>query len=320
MTTSAQDLMRAADTLRALALDEDLKARTLASPVGAALAARAARRYIAGEDVDAALALLDANAARGHLGSVELVGESVREEGVADQETARLVELARRIGDSSRTATISFDLSHVGAVVSPEVGLRNGLAIARAAREAGTHIMVSAEGSDRTDLVLSLVERIADAFPETGVTLQARLHRTPADLLRLEGRPGPIRLVKGAFLEPAGVAHARDSAPMTAAYVDAATRLVRSGHRVNLATHDPRLVERLRDELGSELTGEHVEFEMLQGLGTELLDGLRREGFATREYIVYGPEWWLYVLNRMAEHPERVIAALADLHLGAIGG
>jgi proline dehydrogenase len=49
-------------------------------------------------------------------------------------------------------------------------------------------------------------------------------------------------------------------------------------------------------------------------------DGLRREGFATREYIVYGPEWWLYVLNRMAEHPERVIAALADLDLGAIGG
>jgi proline dehydrogenase len=59
-----------------------------------------------------------------------------------------------------------------------------------------------------------------------------------------------------------------------------------------------------------------VEFEMLQGLGTALLDDLRRRGFTTREYLVYGPEWWLYVLNRIAEHPERVIEAIADI--GAI--
>ncbi len=52
---------------------------------------------------------------------------------------------------------------------------------------------------------------------------------------------------------------------------------------------------------------------MLHGLGTELLDSLRSEGCTTREYIVYGPEWWLYVLNRIAEHPERVLQALADI-------
>lgn len=233
---------------------------------------------------------------------------------VAEREAEEFVNLARRIGDVTEDSTISFDLSHVGSVVSPELGLRNALTIASAAREAGTSIMISAEGSDRTDLVLDLYERVADTFPETGITLQARLHRTPSDLDRVIGRPGPIRVVKGAFLESESVAHPRDSEAMTAAYVETVTRLVSGGHRVNLATHDPVLVTRLRDELGDALRGEHVEFEMLQGLGTELLDSLHRHGFATREYIVYGPQWWLYVLNRIAEHPERVIQALADIN------
>jgi proline dehydrogenase len=68
--------------------------------------------------------------------------------------------------------------------------------------------------------------------------------------------------------------------------------------------------------LGDDLRGDHVEFEMLQGLGTELLDSLNQQGFATREYIVYGPEWWLYVLNRIAEHPERVLEAIVDIGPG----
>ncbi|MDD9151690.1 proline dehydrogenase family protein [Plantibacter flavus] len=313
MLMNDETLSRAADTLRAWALDEDLKARVLAHPEAAAVAKRAALRYIAGEDAASALRLLEANTDRGHRWSIELVGESVRDARVADEQTAEFIDLARRISESDQTATISLDLSHIGSVVSPELGLRNGLALAQAARDAGTSLMISAEGSDRTDLVLSLFEQIADRFPETGITLQARLHRTPADLDRVLHRPGPIRVVKGAFLESTEVAYPRDSAPMTAAYISMVTRLVGSGHRVNLATHDANLVAALEGALGDDLRQPHVEFEMLQGLGTELLDDLRRRGFATREYLVYGPEWWLYVLNRIAEHPERVIEAIADI-------
>ncbi len=316
MLMNDETLSRAADTLRAWALDEDLKARVLAHPEAAAVARRVAVRYIAGDDAASALRLLAANTDRAHLGSIELVGESVRDARIADEQTAEFVDLARRIGAAEQTATISLDLSHIGSVVSPELGLRNGLTLAQSARDAGTSIMISAEGSDRTDLVLSIFEQIADRFPETGITLQARLHRTPADLERVLTRPGPVRVVKGAFLESTEVAYLRDAAPMTAAYIAMVTRLVRAGHRVNIATHDPHLVAALEAALGDELRQPHVEFEMLQGLGTALLDDLRRRGFATREYLVYGPEWWLYVLNRIAEHPERVIEAIADI--GAI--
>ena len=48
-------------------------------------------------------------------------------------------------------------------------------------------------------------------------------------------------------------------------------------------------------------------------MGTGLLDRLHGEGYRTREYVIFGGEWWLYVLNRIAEQPERVLTALADM-------
>lgn len=313
MTITSDLLATAADTLRGWAVDERLKQTVMADPALARIAERVARRYTAGPVAGDALRLLEANGARGHRGSIECVGESVRDTDIAERETDEIIDLIRRLITTGNTATISFDLSHIGSVVSPQMGCDNALRIAQAARNAGTSVMISAEGSARTDLVIELWERISSDFPETGITLQARLHRTPVDLERVTRKPGPVRIVKGAFLETAEVAHPRDSAPMRNAYRAMVRDLVRSGHRVNIATHDERLVRDLRDELGGDLHGEHVEFEMLQGLGTALLDALRKDGLATREYIVYGPEWWLYVLNRIAEHPERTITALADL-------
>jgi len=314
MTISVEALASVADVLRGWALDEHLKATVMSTPALATAAGQIARRYTAGPECDDALRLLAANGARGHLGSIECVGESIRDADVAMLETEAIIDLVNQLASTDGTSTISFDLSHIGSVVSPELGLENALRIAQAARNAGTYVMVSAEGSERTDLVLDLWERITADFPETGVTLQARLHRTPADVERVLRRPGPVRVVKGAFLESEAVAYPRNSAPMYDAYRAMVTRLVRSGHRVNIATHDAALVGELRGELADDLQADHVEFEMLQGLGTALLDKLRGDGFTTREYIVYGPEWWLYVLNRIAEHPERVITALADLN------
>jgi len=313
MTLSPDTLSAAADTLRGWALDEELKAKVMADPALAAAAGRIARRYTAGAHTEDALKLLAANTLRGHLGSIECVGESIRDEHAATRETGVFIDLAARLASSGQRATLSFDLSHIGSLVSPEFGLENALRIAQAARDAGTSVMVSAEGSARTDLVLGLWERLSVDFPETGITLQARLHRTPDDLERVIRRPGPVRVVKGAFLEAGKVAHPRNSGPMFEAYQAMVARLLRSGHHLSIATHDERLVRRIQTEHGQDLRGEQVEFEMLQGLGTQLLDSLRSEGCTTREYIVYGPQWWLYVLNRIAEHPERALLAVADL-------
>lgn len=174
--------------------------------------------------------------------------------------------------------------------------------------------MISAEGSDRTDLVLDLYDELAAEIPRVGITLQARLHRTLGDLERVLRHPGTVRLVKGAFLEHESVAYPRNSVELTAAYLDLASQLIRSGHPMSLATHDDELVNMLIARHGEALKTDAIEFEMLLGLGTDLLDRLHRDGYRTREYVIFGGEWWLYVLNRIAEHPERALTALADLN------
>jgi proline dehydrogenase len=286
----------------------------MSNPALAAVASKVARRYSAGETVGDAIAAAGAAVARGHQASIEYAGESIRTAELARSEAGVFLDLAAAIGAAGLPSTISFDLSHLGLLVDPELAIGHVRQLAAATEPFGTQLMISAEGSDRTDVVLDAYDTLATECPRVGITLQARLHRTPADLERVLRHPGTIRLVKGAFLEPESVAHPRGSSELTAAYVQLAARVVGAGHALNLATHDDELVDTLIAKLGDSLKSPAVEFEMLLGLGTDLLDALQRDGYRTREYVIFGGEWWLYVLNRIAEQPQRVVTALADMN------
>ncbi|UVJ40366.1 proline dehydrogenase family protein [Arthrobacter sp. CJ23] len=303
----------AADVLRAWALDENLKKLVMGSPSMASLAAHVAKRYSGGESIEDVLDSARASMARGHAVSIEYAGESVRDAEVANAETDIFLRLIAELAQSGMACTVSADLSHIGAVVDREQGLRNARRIISALEPLGMTFMISAEGSDRTDLVLGIYEELANAHDNVGITIQARLHRTSADLDRVLALPGPIRLVKGAFLEPEDIAYPRGSVELQEAYLEMARTLIESGHRAAIATHDAELLDKLFTAVPAIYHAGHIEFEMLLGLGTETLDRLHSEGFATREYSIFGGEWWLYVLNRIAEQPDRVFDAIVDL-------
>ncbi len=304
------DATRAAETLRAWALDEKAKAYVMSNPVLAENARRVAARYVAGEDIAAAERAVTRAMARGHQGSIEFAGESVRDSAEAVAATETFITAAQRIGEAALPSTVSGDLSHIGLLVSPDLVRANALAIAQACEAAGTIFIVSAEGSDRTGAVLDVFEWLSARTSSVGITLQARLHRSLEDVDRLLSLPGRIRLVKGAFLEPRSVALPRDSTELGARYRALAARIADARHSVTLATHDESLV---RASLSLVPNAADVEVEMLMGLGDDLLDRLRAEGYATREYCIFGDEWWLYVLNRIAEDPVRVFDAITDL-------
>jgi proline dehydrogenase len=308
----AVDADQAADALRRLALDEDLKQRTMADPALAAVAHRVARRYVGGETIDEAFDRVAGILARGHSVSVEYTGESVRDAALADAETDVFAAVAERIARTGVPSTLSLDLSHIGLVVDPELGYRNAVRLAELTARAGTEMMISAEKSDRADLVLATHRRLCADFDHVGITVQARLHRSVEDLKRVLELPGRIRLVKGSFLEPESVAYPRGSKELHRAYVGFAETLVDSGHPTSIATHDEGIIDVLRASRERTLTADHVEFEMLLGLGTNTLDRLHTNGFRTREYVIFGTQWWLYVLNRIAEEPERLYTALVD--------
>ena len=278
----------------------------------APVARRIAGRYTAGETIETALDAARASVARGHAVSIEYSGESIRDDELADAETEVFLDLTEAIAVAGLPSTVSFDLSHVGSVIDPALGLRNAQRIAAATARLGTALMVSAEASDRTDLVLDLYEQLSDEHPHVGITLQARLHRTPADLTRVLRRPGTVRLVKGAFAELEQTALLRGTQELEDRYLELAQRLIESGQPTAIATHDPRLLKVILTEGRLQPGPGPVEFEMLLGLGTDLLDRLQADGYRTREYVIFGTEWWLYVLNRIAEQPERVFDAIID--------
>jgi proline dehydrogenase len=231
----------AADVLRAWALDEDLKRTVMSSPLLAAVATRIARQYSAGETVDDALAAARRSMARGHLVSLEYAGESVRDAELAQKETAVFIELISTLRAAQIPSTVSFDLSHIGSLVDPDLALQNVRSMAEAIAPLGTALMISAEGSERTDLVLDLYDTLSNEGLPVGITVQARLHRTEADLDRVLERPGVIRLVKGAFLEPPETAYPRGSAELRDGYLNLARRIMKASHPVSLATHDAEL-------------------------------------------------------------------------------
>lgn len=306
---------RAALALRELAVNEDAKARFLEDPLLRPFMERVSQRYVAGSTVAHVVvraAMINQN---GHRASAEYMGESVRDEAVANAETDVFLQLVQAIGEQQLDCSVSFDLSHVGSLVDPELGYHNARRIARAADEIGQEVMISMEASDRTSGIYEIYGRLhdRDGLSNVGITVPAKLHRTANDLPALLRYPGRIRLVKGAMFEPVEIAYPRNSPELASAYRRYAALLLRSGHKCSIATHD----RAIQDELSAMIRAEGIaagpyEFESLIGLGEQNVADLRDAGFATREYAVFGKEYFLYVLNRISEEPVRVYQAIVD--------
>src|SRR5919201_4259250 len=295
----------AAAALRRLALDEQAKAVVLSDPRLRAVALRIARRYIGGESRKDALAAVRRINALGDAATVDYIGESSREPERALAAADEFVGVAAAIADSELDCSLSLDLSHIGLIIDRSFCLENARRVSIAAAEAGTEVMVSMEGYDRVDRIVDLHAALARDDENVGITLQARLHRTASDLEVVLRRSGRIRLVKGAYEVPTDVALAREDERLQNRYIDLARRLVESGHDCSIATHD----EQLLDEIAAMVApgrDSPVEFEVLFGLGDDAISTLRARGLHTRQYIVYGEEWFLYVCNRIAEEPARL--------------
>jgi len=155
-------------------------------------------------------------------------------------------------------------------------------------------------------------ESSPERFENVGITLQAYLRRTPSDLEVALARPGKVRLVKGAFEEPAELATAR-GADLDATYRSLLDRLLLARHPVSVSTHDGEILEHAhRFVAQNALDADPVEFEMLQGVREGRLEGMRQLGYRTRVYLPYGTEWYLYLCHRLAEHPPNILRAVSD--------
>jgi proline dehydrogenase len=302
-----------ANALRALALNEAAKQKVADDPSLLQIARRISDRFIGGENDAEALVTLKRIEGNGHQSTVDYMGESCRDPQLADSETDCFLRLIDQLDQQKLNSSISLDLSHIGSAISFEQGLSNAVRIANRCKQSNREMIISMEGHDRVDITLDIYQKLSEQFSNVGITIQARLHRTKTDLPPLLALPGKIRLVKGAYLAGETIAFARDSDQLQRAYREYAFALINSGHLCSIATHDAAIIRDLSQHLQQlPSPADQVEFEMLLGLGGTQLDQLKQSGYKTREYVVYGKEWFLYVCNRIAEEPVRVYQALVD--------
>jgi len=207
-------------------------------------------------------------------------------------------------------AEISIKPTQLGLDQSEPACLAHYLAIAAKADAAGSAIWIDMEDSTYVDRTLALYEQVKAKHPRTGLALQAYLYRTPKDLERLRPLKPVIRLVKGAYAEPAKVAFPR-KADTDAAYESLAGTMLEWARTQEcvpiLGTHDVPLIARLlarADQLG--LKKGQFEVHMLYGIREREQQRLRAEGHAVATLVSYGDAWYRWYMRRLAERPANV--------------
>lgn len=273
-------------------------------------------RFVAGETLEEALVALERLQSAGLRTTVDVLGESVTSTGeatrAADAYLATLDALAARGLDRN----VSVKLSQMGLGVDPDVCRANLRRILERAAEHDAFVRVDMEDHTTTDATLAIWRGLRDVNRgrgDSGVVIQAALRRSPADVDALIAEAARIRLCKGAYVEPASVAHP-DKADVDAAYATLMERLLVDGTFPAIATHDERLIARAvaftRDH---GIAPDRFEFQMLYGVRRDLQDRLVKAGFGVRVYVPFGTEWYPYFMRRLAERPANVAFVLRSV-------
>ncbi|MEX2968655.1 proline dehydrogenase family protein [Streptomyces sp. C184] len=264
-------------------------------------------RFVAGERLDESMAAVRSLAARGLEVTLDHLGEDITDPAEALRNRDAYLQLAAALKEHGLgvKAEMSVKLSAFGQALpgGHELALKNIRPVVEAAAEAGTTVTLDMEDHTTVDSTLAILADLRELFPQTGAVLQSYLFRTEDDCRELAGEGSRVRLVKGAYKEPASVAF-QDKREVDKAYVRCLKILMAGEGYPMIGSHDPRMVA-----IGQELAHRNgrkpadYEFQMLYGIREAEQQRLVADGHRMRVYIPYGTDWYGYFMRRLAERP-----------------
>jgi proline dehydrogenase len=289
----------------ALARVELLK--RIASRYGMAERRGFARRFIAGESVEEAVAAVQPLAARGFLLTLDYLGESVTTTDEADEATREYRRILQTIVRSGIERNISIKLTQLGLDVDRATCVDNLRRILDPAVEHGFFVRIDMESSAYIDVTLQVFETIwGQGYHNIGIVLQAYLMNTPQDVRRMIDLGARIRLVKGAYKEPKTVAFQKKS-DVDDAFVRLMKELLDNGTYPAIATHDQVMIDATKAYAAERgYAKDRFEFQMLYGIRRDLQTSLRAEGYPMRIYVPFGQQWFPYFMRRLGERPANI--------------
>jgi proline dehydrogenase len=277
-------------------------------------------RFVAGDTAEQAMGVIERLLADGLLASIDYLGEDTTDRQQATAVTDEYVQLLARLGQNQLAAGGRAEVSVKPTAVGlglPEHGEKTALEninrIAVAARNAGTTVTLDMEDHTRIDATLRLVAELRADFPDLGCVIQSYLRRSPADCLALATTGSRVRLCKGAYRAPDGVAlSARHDVDVC--YARCLRILMEGQGYPMLATHDPRLIQLTGIKADMvERDKSAFEYQMLYGIRPAEQLRLAASGAQVRVYVPYGEDWYGYLIRRLAERPENLAFFLRGL-------
>ncbi len=267
-----------------------------------------ASRFVAGETVDTALAAVKKLNNKGITASLDLLGESVRNETEARESARQYMRMLDRIKESRLDANVSVKLTAMGLDLDEELCIANMQNILDGARRHSTFVRIDMEGSDYTQKTLDIFyDRLFPSYRgNVGIVLQSYLYRAFQDAQEANKAGARVRLCKGAYREPTSVAYPEKD-EVDDSYLRCMRSLLLDGNYPGIATHDERMVrETKRFARDNQIAANRFEFQMLYGVRRDLQEKLVREGYKMRVYVPFGTQWYPYLMRRLAERPANV--------------
>jgi len=271
-----------------------------------------ARRFVAGETAEAAVAAGRRLHDRGINSTFDLLGEDVLDKDAARRSAEANKDLLRRIPPEVER-NVSIKLSMMGLDIATDFCLELTAGILDVARGVGGFVRIDMEGSKHTQRTLDAFQTLRKSYDNVGIVLQAYLHRTEQDVKDAVARGDRVRICKGAYKEPPEIAWKKMD-DIRASYRRCAELLLEKGNYPAIATHDESLVQHALGFTRERGIGpERYEFQMLYGLRPGRWDELVRAGHNMRVYVPYGTHWFPYFYRRLRERKENVFFVLRSL-------
>lgn len=290
---------------------------------------RMASRFIAGDTIDDAIRVLAQLHAQGIRATLDLLGENTESQSAAAQSTADILAALNAINTSGLPANVSIKLSQLGLLLDPDLAYANLVTILEWAKSLGNFVRVDMEDSSLTEITLTLVRRAQSAgYTNVGTVIQSYLYRSTEDTRRLAQDGIRVRLVKGAYKEPASVAYP-NKADVDTAFDQLVAILLQKEQALGcpggsddgrfppltaVGSHDPVRINNARDQLTRlKLPKRSIEFQFLYGIRRDLQSELVKTGFPVRVYVPYGTHWYPYFMRRLAERPANLWFFISSL-------
>ena len=281
--------------------------KTLASRYGMRGPRSFARRFIAGETVEEAIAAARIIEASGLQQTLDLLGESVANMAEADAATRAYLEVLDKIVASGVGRNISLKLTQLGLSIDRATCVDNLRRILDVAQQHGFFVRIDMENSPFTQVTLDVFETMwQQGYRNVGVVLQSCLSRSVADVKRMNELGARVRIVKGAYKEPRAVAY-QEKTQVDAAFLVITKLLLAGGTYPAIATHDPAMIAAARAFATQHgIAHDRFEFQMLYGIRRDLQAALSSEGYNVRVYVPFGREWFPYFMRRLGERPANI--------------